>query len=499
MAATAARGTTVLRNAACEPHVQDLAHFLCTLGAKIEGIGTNTVTIHGGQPIGGGTHRIGPDHIEVGSFIGLAAVTRSEIRIEDAGVEHLRSTLHGIRAARHHVPRRGRRPHRSRRAVARDPVRPRRTRAEARGSAVAGVPGGRDVDRDRHRDAVQRTDSLPREDVRVAHVLRRQADRHGRAHRAVRSAPRAGRRPVAAARGDGGVARHSRRHGDAARRDVRRRARARSTTPARSSAATSASTSDSTRSAPGSRAWTTAGGDRGCARDARRTRRRYESRAGVRRVRHSRVHDDARRGELRRRRATNRFAMSWRAGIAARASSRRPVRGSPRRTRCTATVSSSHGTGWDGWLRVRRRRRPPRAATAGPRLAVSIADCVPVFIAHPSGAIALLHSGWRGTAARIVERAIDLLESRGIPRASCSLHCGPSICGDCYEVSPDVYRAAHGARRRRSRRRSTCEPSSPTRPDSRGVRGISMQRGARAATTIASSRIAPAMPVGSSA
>ena len=96
VAATAARGTTILRNAACEPHVQDLAHFLCTLGARIDGIGTNTVTIHGGQTIGGGSHRIGPDHIEVGSFIGLAAVTQSQIRIQQAGVEHLRSTLLGF-------------------------------------------------------------------------------------------------------------------------------------------------------------------------------------------------------------------------------------------------------------------------------------------------------------------------------------------------------------------------------------------------------------------
>ena len=96
VAATAARGTTVLRNAASEPHVQDLAHFLVTLGGQIEGIGTNTMTIHGGRSIGGGTHRIGPDHIEVGSFIGLAAVTRSEIRIESAGVEHLRSILLGF-------------------------------------------------------------------------------------------------------------------------------------------------------------------------------------------------------------------------------------------------------------------------------------------------------------------------------------------------------------------------------------------------------------------
>jgi UDP-N-acetylglucosamine 1-carboxyvinyltransferase len=96
MAAVAAEGTTVLRNAASEPHVQDLANFLVALGARIEGIGTNTVTVHGGAPLHGATHAIGPDHIEVGSFIGLAAVTRSPIRIERAGVEHLRSTLMGF-------------------------------------------------------------------------------------------------------------------------------------------------------------------------------------------------------------------------------------------------------------------------------------------------------------------------------------------------------------------------------------------------------------------
>jgi UDP-N-acetylglucosamine 1-carboxyvinyltransferase len=96
MAAVAATGTTVMRNAASEPHVQDLCHFLVALGAEIDGIGTNKLTINGGRPLGGTTHRIGPDHIEVGSFIGLAAVTCSEIRIADAGVEHLRSTLMGF-------------------------------------------------------------------------------------------------------------------------------------------------------------------------------------------------------------------------------------------------------------------------------------------------------------------------------------------------------------------------------------------------------------------
>jgi UDP-N-acetylglucosamine 1-carboxyvinyltransferase len=96
MAAVAAKGTTVLRNAASEPHVQDLAHFLVAIGARIEGIGTNTITIHGDTTFTGATHRIGADHIEVGSFIGLAAVTRSTIRIAGAGVAHLRSTLMGF-------------------------------------------------------------------------------------------------------------------------------------------------------------------------------------------------------------------------------------------------------------------------------------------------------------------------------------------------------------------------------------------------------------------
>jgi UDP-N-acetylglucosamine 1-carboxyvinyltransferase len=96
MAATAASGTTILRNAASEPHVQDLARFLVAMGARIEGIGTNTMTVHGGAPLSGAEFRIGPDHIEVGSLIGLAAVTRSELRIVRAGVEHFRAILMGF-------------------------------------------------------------------------------------------------------------------------------------------------------------------------------------------------------------------------------------------------------------------------------------------------------------------------------------------------------------------------------------------------------------------
>jgi UDP-N-acetylglucosamine 1-carboxyvinyltransferase len=96
MAAVAAHGTTHLRNVASEPHVQDLAHFLVALGARIEGIGTNTLIVHGPATLGAARYSIGPDHIEVGSLIGLAAVTRSPLRIARAGVEHLRSIRMGF-------------------------------------------------------------------------------------------------------------------------------------------------------------------------------------------------------------------------------------------------------------------------------------------------------------------------------------------------------------------------------------------------------------------
>jgi UDP-N-acetylglucosamine 1-carboxyvinyltransferase len=82
MAAVRARGETVIANAACEPHVQDLCRFLGSLGARIEGIGSNLLRIEGVERLGGGEHRIGPDHIEVGSFVGLAAVTSGEVVID---------------------------------------------------------------------------------------------------------------------------------------------------------------------------------------------------------------------------------------------------------------------------------------------------------------------------------------------------------------------------------------------------------------------------------
>ncbi len=90
MAATLASGTTIIRNAASEPHVQDLCHMLCRLGAQIEHIGSNTLTIHGVKRLSGGEYTIGPDYMEVGSYIALAAVTGGELLIKDAAPEHLR-------------------------------------------------------------------------------------------------------------------------------------------------------------------------------------------------------------------------------------------------------------------------------------------------------------------------------------------------------------------------------------------------------------------------
>ncbi|MCZ6916673.1 MAG: UDP-N-acetylglucosamine 1-carboxyvinyltransferase [Gemmatimonadetes bacterium] len=93
MAAVTAKGTTVLRNVASEPHVQDLTNGLVTMGARIEGIGTNMLTIEGVESLRGASLEVGPDHIEVGSFIGLAAVTNGEITIEGVRPDDLRSIL----------------------------------------------------------------------------------------------------------------------------------------------------------------------------------------------------------------------------------------------------------------------------------------------------------------------------------------------------------------------------------------------------------------------
>lgn len=135
-------------------------------------------------------------------------------------------------------------------------------------------------------------------------------------------------------------------------------------------------------------------------------------------------------------------------------------RGGPR----LATASQVHGDrvvvhagGWEGWLRVDG-ADGHASVTRGTALAVTVADCVPVFVAHPSGAIALLHSGWRGTEARIVERGIEALAHRGIPAGELHVHLGPAICGRCYEVSAEVHARLTGR-----------DPGKPTPVDLRAL------------------------------
>ncbi len=90
MAAVYAKGETIIRNAACEPHVQDLCNMLNCCGARINGVGSNTLIIEGVTALGSGEFAISPDYLEVGSFLGLGAVTRGEIRIHGVVPEHMR-------------------------------------------------------------------------------------------------------------------------------------------------------------------------------------------------------------------------------------------------------------------------------------------------------------------------------------------------------------------------------------------------------------------------
>src|SRR5436190_6990355 len=93
MAAVLTPGETTIGNAACEPHVQDLCRFLVSLGAQIDGIESNVLRIRGVESLHGGEWRIGPDHMEVGSFIGLAAMTRGDVTIENVEPKDLVSIL----------------------------------------------------------------------------------------------------------------------------------------------------------------------------------------------------------------------------------------------------------------------------------------------------------------------------------------------------------------------------------------------------------------------
>ncbi|MBC7788471.1 MAG: polyphenol oxidase family protein [Anaerolineae bacterium] len=110
-----------------------------------------------------------------------------------------------------------------------------------------------------------------------------------------------------------------------------------------------------------------------------------------------------------------------------------------------ATARQVHGdaialhTGeWSGWLRATA-ADGHFAPSRGTAMAVTVADCVPVFLAHASGATALLHAGWRGAVAELLVRGIEVFRSYGFAAEDLWTHLGPAICGKCYEVSPDVF------------------------------------------------------------
>lgn len=97
----------------------------------------------------------------------------------------------------------------------------------------------------------------------------------------------------------------------------------------------------------------------------------------------------------------------------------------------------THRGGWEGFLRTGE-ADGHLAAERGIALAVSVADCVPIFIAHPSGLVSVLHSGWRGTVGRIIDSGIRAYVRLGLAPDELRIHLGPAICGRCYEVSADV-------------------------------------------------------------
>ena len=111
----------------------------------------------------------------------------------------------------------------------------------------------------------------------------------------------------------------------------------------------------------------------------------------------------------------------------------------------------THGADWEGWRRI---EGVDGHVTASSRtaVAVTVADCVPVFLAHPSGVVGLLHAGWRGVAARVLDVGLDAMTALGAPAHEVLVHFGPAISGRNYEVGPDVYRELTGWDTLRTRR-----------------------------------------------
>ena len=209
MAAALTRGPTVIRNAASEPHVQDLARMLVSMGAPIDGIGSNVMTVHGVGSLRGCTHTIAPDHIEIGSFMALAGVTGGELIVRDTVPEDLRmirlvferlGLRSEVRGADVIVPG-------NQQLVIRNDAG--RLHAQGRGRSLAGVPGRPDQHRAGAGDAGRGLGDHPREDVREPPVLRRQAPADGRRDHDLRSAPRDRGGPAAVARAARRLARTS--------------------------------------------------------------------------------------------------------------------------------------------------------------------------------------------------------------------------------------------------------------------------------------------------
>jgi len=146
-----------------------------------------------------------------------------------------------------------------------------------------------------------------------------------------------------------------------------------------------------------------------------------------------------------------------------------------------ATAKQVHGTlvlrhrpEWTGWLRADE-GDGHFASEAGIGLGVTVADCVPVFLGHPSGAIGLVHAGWRGTAAGILGVALTVFEEHGLSPADVRVHLGPAICGNCYEVGAEVYRQLTGSPQGASRT-VDLRALLATQAESAGVRHVTISR-----------------------
>ncbi len=420
MAAVAARGTTTLRNAACEPHVQDLARFLSDLGAKIQGVGTNTLTIEGGSPLSAAACTVGPDHIEIGSFIGLAAVTNGAITIDGVRSEDLRSILLGFE-------RLGVRPRLDGTQLIVDAGQERRIRPDLGGH----VPKLEDGP----------WPAFPADLMSIAIVVASQCEGIllifeklfesrlffvdkliGMGARIVLCDPHraviAGPAPLHGGVVDSPDIRAGRRRsgGRADGRSVKPHVTSRP--PDRPSATPpllrEVSIGDSAVPRMELAEWAA----------------RYGVVAGITTRGHG-------------------FSLGlWSEENVGQVMSRWRAVGAAVRPRFPGVVLAHqvHGTTvqWhpsasDGWLIVDGVDGHATGAR-GLLLTVTVADCIPVYLAVPQKhVVALLHSGWRGTAAGILERGVELVKRMAFVRSSdIVMHCGVGVCGECYEVGSEV-------------------------------------------------------------